>query len=113
MTSGLRTIIVPVSDLAAAKQVYAALLGSEPVMDEPYYVQFHDAGQEIGLDPNGHDKGMTAPTAYWHVDDIEACLRALLAAGAKEHQAVQAVGGTRRIASVTDADGNVVGLLQP
>ena len=40
-------------------------------------------------------------------------MQALLDAGAKEHQPVQSVGGTRRIASVTDADGNVVGLLQP
>jgi predicted enzyme related to lactoylglutathione lyase len=113
MTSGLKTVIYPVRDLEAAKRLFTALLGAEPAMDEPYYVQFHDADQEIGLDPHGHDNGMTGPVAYWHVDDIEATFAAVVAAGATEQQPVQSVGGTRRIATVTDTDGNVVGLLQP
>ena len=50
---------------------------------------------------------------YWHVDDIEARFAALVAAGATEQQGIQSVGGTRRIATVTDQDGDVVGLLQP
>ena len=112
MTSGLRTVIYPVQDLDAAKALFGALLGSAPVMDEPYYVQFHDAGQEIGLDPHGHAKGMTGPVCYWHVDDIEAAFKALVAAGAKEQQSVQEVGAGRRVATVTDPDGNAVGLLQ-
>ena len=113
MTSGLKTVIYPVQDLEAAKRVFVARLGAEPAMDESYYVQFHDAGQEIGLDPHGHAKGMTGPVDYWHVDDIEATFAALVAAGATEQQGIQSVGGTRRIATVTDLDGNVVGLLQP
>ena len=64
MTSGLKTIIFPVKDLAQAKAMYGSLLGQEPVMDETYYVQFNSAGQEIGLDPNGHRKGMAGPVAY-------------------------------------------------
>ena len=43
-------------------------------MDESYYVQFSAAGLEVGLDPNGHKQGMTAPLAYWHVDDINKAL---------------------------------------
>jgi hypothetical protein len=27
-------------------------------------------GQNVGLDPNGHSKGMTGPVGYRHVDDI-------------------------------------------
>ena len=58
-------------------------------------------------------KGMTGPVDSWHVDDIEATFAALVAAGTTEQQGIQSVGGTRRIATVADQDGNVLGLLQP
>ena len=112
MTSGLKTIIFPVQDLAQAKGVYGALLGAQPIMDEAYYVQFNIAGQEIGLDPNGHAKGMTGPVAYWHVEDIRASMDALLKAGGTPQQEVTDVGGGRLIATVRDGDGNPIGLLQ-
>ena len=113
MTASIRTVIYPVTDLAAAKAVFGAIVGAEPVMDQPYYVQFDADGQEIGLDPNGANKGLTGPLAYWHVADIQQTVKELLAAGATERQAVQDVGGGRLIATVTDADGNAIGLLQP
>ena len=113
MTPSIRTVIYPVTDLERGKAVFAAILGSAPVMDAPYYVQFDADGQEIGLDPNGAAKGMTGPLAYWHVADIRATLAELTAAGATEHQPVQDVGGGRLIGSVADADGNLIGLLQP
>ncbi|KOG43573.1 VOC family protein [Streptomyces resistomycificus] len=112
MTAGLRTIIYPVKDLAPAKSLFSALLGVEPYTDEPYYVGFRAAGQEVGLDPNGHAKGMTGPVPYWQVTDIRTTLSALLAAGAQTVQDVQDVGGGRLIAFVKDPDGNLVGLLQ-
>jgi predicted enzyme related to lactoylglutathione lyase len=112
MTSGLTTIIYPVKDIARAKALFSALLEVEPYADEPYYVGFKDAGQDVGLDPKGHAKGMTGPVPYWHVSDIRGRLTALLDAGAELLQDVQDVGGGRRIASVKDADGNLVGLLQ-
>ncbi|MFI9768962.1 VOC family protein [Streptomyces sp. NPDC052415] len=112
MTAGVRTIIYPVKDLARAKAVFGALLGVEPYADEPYYVGYKDAGQDVGLDPNGHAKGMTGPVPYWHVDDIRATLAGLLAAGAEVLQDVQEVGAGRQIAFVKDADGNLIGLLQ-
>ncbi|MET7383517.1 VOC family protein [Streptomyces sp. NPDC005526] len=112
MTDGLRTIVYPVKDLDRAKALFGALLEVEPYADEPYYVGFKDAGQDVGLDPNGHAKGMTGPVPYWHVADIRARLAALLAAGAELLQDVQDVGGGRLIASVKDADGNLVGLVQ-
>ncbi|MFE7894888.1 VOC family protein [Streptomyces sp. NPDC057412] len=112
MTAGARTIIYPVKDLASAKAVFGALLGVEPYVDEPYYVGFKDAGQDVGLDPNGHAKGMTGPVPYWHVSDIRAAGAALVAAGAETVEDVHDVGGGRLIASLRDADGNPVGLLQ-
>ncbi|GAQ67975.1 VOC family protein [Streptomyces scabiei] len=112
MTAGLKTVIYPVKDLAAAKSLFSALLGVEPYADSAYYVGFKDAGQDVGLDPNGHAKGMTGPVSYWHVTDIRATLTGLLGAGAETLEDVHDVGGGRLIASVKDPDGNLIGLLQ-
>ncbi|MFJ7904953.1 VOC family protein [Streptomyces sp. NPDC096198] len=112
MTSGAHTIIYPAKDLAGSKAVFSALLEVEPYADQPYYVGFRTAGQEIGLDPNGHAKGMTGPVPYWVVADIRTRLAALLEAGAELLQDVQDVGGGKLIASVKDPDGNLVGLTQ-
>ena len=112
MTSGIKTVIYPVKDLAQAKELYGTILGVEPDMDETYYVGFSVGSQHIGLDPNGHKNGMTGPVGYWHVDNIHQSIKGLLAAGAVEHQPIQDVGGHRLVASVTDADGNVIGLIQ-
>ena len=108
----ISTIIYPVKDLAAAKELYGALLGVAPSMDQPYYVQFDVAGQQIGLDPNGHAKGMPGPVPYVPVDDLQAALARLRDAGAEERQPPTDVGGGRLIALVADADGNVTGLMQ-
>jgi predicted enzyme related to lactoylglutathione lyase len=112
MTSGIRTFIYPVKDLPQAKTLYSKLSGVKPDMDEAYYVAFSVEGQHIGLDPNGHSQGMTGPVGYWHVDDIRKTLKALLDAGAKVQQEIKDVGGGKLIASVKDADGNVIGLIQ-
>ena len=111
-TDGIKTVLHPVSDLATAKTVYEALLGVSPQTDSPYYVGFDVAGQHIGLVPGGGPQGMTSPVAYWHVADIEAKLAELGAAGASVKEAAHDVGGGRVVATVTDADGNVLGLLQ-
>ncbi len=111
-TEGIKTVLHPVSDLAAAKAVYTALLGIPPQHDAPYYVGFDVQGQHIGLVPGGGAQGMTAPVAYWHVPDIEAKLAEVAAAGARVKEPAHDVGGGRLVATVTDPDGNVLGLLQ-
>ena len=111
-TQGIKTVLHPVSDLAAAKAVYTALLGIPPQADGPYYVGFDVEGQHIGLVPGGGPQGMTSPVAYWHVADIEAKLAEVTAAGATVKEPVRDVGGGRLVATVTDPDGNVLGLLQ-
>ncbi|MFI6882031.1 VOC family protein [Streptosporangium canum] len=108
----IKTVLHPVSDLAKAKAVYAALLGIAPQTDSPYYVGFEAEGQHIGLVPDGGPQGMTSPVAYWHVPDIEAKLAEVTAAGATVKEAAHEVGGGRLVATVTDPDGNVLGLLQ-
>ena len=111
-TQRMKTVLHPVSDLAKAKAVYAALLGSPPQTDEPYYVGFDAAGQHIGLVPSGGPQGMASPVAYWHVADIEAKLAEVTAAGGIVKEAPHDVGGGRLVASFTDPDGNVLGLVQ-
>ena len=111
-TQGIKTVLHPVTDLAAAKAVYTALLGTEPQADAPYYVGYDAEGQHIGLVPNGAQQGMTGPVTYWHVDDIEAKLAEVTAAGAKVKDEPKDVGNGRLVATFTDADGNVLGLLQ-
>jgi predicted enzyme related to lactoylglutathione lyase len=112
MTSGIRIVIYPVKDLAKAKTLYGKLVGVEPYMDEAYYVGFNVGGQDVGLDPRGHSQGMTGPVGYWQVDDIKRSVKALLDAGAEVQQDVKDLGGGKLIATVKDADGNVIGLIQ-
>ncbi len=112
MTLRINPVVYPVRDLAQAKTLYGKLLGVEPYADMPYYVGFRVGDQEIGLDPNGHDKGMTGAVAFCEVDDIQASLKLLLDAGATAQQPVSDVGEGKLIATVKDADGNVVGLSQ-
>jgi predicted enzyme related to lactoylglutathione lyase len=111
-TQGVQTVLHPVSDLAAAKAVYTALLGVTPQTDSAYYVGFEAAGQQIGLVPGGGPQAMTSPVAYWHVPDIEAKLAEVTRAGAAVKESPRDVGGGRLVATVTDPDGNVLGLIQ-
>jgi hypothetical protein len=78
-TQGIKTVLHPVSDLAKAKAVYAALIGVPPQTDGPYYVGFEAE---------------------------------VTAAGATVQEPVRDVGGGRLVATITDPDGNVLGLLQ-
>jgi predicted enzyme related to lactoylglutathione lyase len=111
-TEGIKTVLHPVSDLDAAKAVYTALLGAAPTADSSYYVGYDVAGQHIGLVPGGGPEGMTSPVAYWHVPDIEAKLAEVTSAGAAVKESPRDVGNGRLVASFTDPDGNVLGLIQ-
>jgi predicted enzyme related to lactoylglutathione lyase len=107
---GIKTVLHPVTDLAKAKAVYSALLGMPPQSDAPYYVGYEAEGQQIGLVPGGG--GMTSPVAFWHVSDINAKLAEVTAAGAAVKESPHDVGGGRLVATFTDPDGNVLGLIQ-
>jgi predicted enzyme related to lactoylglutathione lyase len=109
-TQGIQTVLHPVTDLEKAKAVYSALLGQPPTTDSEYYVGYEQAGQQIGLVPGGG--GMASPVAYWHVSDIEAKLAEVTAAGGTVKDAPRDVGGGRLVATFTDPDGNVLGVLQ-
>jgi len=111
-TQGIKIVLHPVTDLETSKAVYTALLGIAPQADSSYYVGFDVEGQHIGLVPSGGQQGMTSPVAYWQVPDIEAKLAEVTAAGATVKEPPHNVGGSRLVATFTDPDGNVLGLVQ-
>lgn len=106
MSPTIRSLVIPVSDLDAAKAVYTALLGT-PHTDQPYYVGYNVDGFEVGLNPGGDTGG---PVAFVDVEDLDATSEALLAAGATERSAPREVAPQVRVCVLADADGNPIGL---
>jgi len=107
-----KTVLYPVKDLDKAKTLFGALFGSDPHVDQPFYVGFSVSGAEIGLVPDGHNQGMTGPLPYFDVDDISATLDVLQAVGAQVAQEPTDVGYGVLVAKVVDPDGNDIGLRQ-
>jgi len=103
-------IIYTVADLDAATTLHAALLGVDPHTTTPFYVGFNVNGLEIALVPHG-DGPAAAPLAYTLVPDLDDALAGLQAAGATLVSAPREVGGGARTATVSDANGTVLGLI--
>lgn len=106
MSPTIRSLVIPVSDLASAKGVYTALLGS-PHTDEPYYVGYNVDGFEVALNPSGEGGG---PVAFADVDDLDATRSRLLEAGATERDAPRQVAPDARVCVLLDREGNPLGL---
>jgi predicted enzyme related to lactoylglutathione lyase len=105
MSTAIRSLVIPVSDLEAAKAVYTALLGA-PHTDEPYYVGYNVDGFEVALNPAGQG----GPVAFADVEDLDATRDTLLAAGATERDAPRQVAPEARVCVIEDPDGNPIGL---
>lgn len=112
MKQGIGLFVYPVKDVARTKAIFGKLLGTQPYVDQPYYVGFRVGEQEIGLDPNGHAAGLAGPVGYWEVADIRRSLKTLVDAGGETQQDVKDVGGGKLTALVKDGSGNVIGLMQ-
>jgi predicted enzyme related to lactoylglutathione lyase len=106
MSATIRSLVIPVSDLGAAKAVYTTLLG-DPHTDQSYYVGYNVDGFEVALAPGDVSGG---PVAYADVDDLDATRATLLDAGATERDAPRQVAPETRVCVLTDADGNPFGL---
>lgn len=106
---GLRTVIYPAPDLAAAKDWWTDYLGVGPYFDEPFYVGYEVGGYELGLLPTG-DPADGALT-YWGVADVDAAVAAAVAAGATEHVAASEVGEGIVTATVRTPSGAILGLI--
>jgi predicted enzyme related to lactoylglutathione lyase len=109
MSQGISIVVYPVRDLAKATKFYSTYLGVEPYVDGPYYVGFKAGDHEVGLDPNGP---LSGPIAYRDVDDIKASLKELNDLGAQTQEDIKDVGYGLLVATVKDADGNIIGLRQ-
>ncbi len=107
---GLRTVIYPSPDLAAAKAWFSTLLGVQPYFDQPFYVGFNIGGYELGLLPDADPAD--GALAYWGVDDVPAAVAAAVAAGATEHAAATDVGDGIVTASVRSPQGAIVGFIR-
>jgi predicted enzyme related to lactoylglutathione lyase len=106
MCPTIRSLVLPVSDLDAAKVVYSALLGS-PHPDELYYGGYNVNGFEVGLNPAGEGGGAVA---FADVEDLDAARDSVLAAGATERDAPRQVAPGSRVCVLADPDGNPLGL---
>ncbi len=107
MSRTIRSLVVPVSDLGAAKAVYTTLFG-EPHTDQPYYVGFNADGFEVSLAPQ--EDTSLGPVAYVDVEDLDGVRSSLLAAGATERVAPRQVAPGARVCVLEDTDGNAIGL---
>jgi len=107
---GLRTVIYPAPDLAAAKAWWTAFLGTEPYFDEPFYVGYSVAGYELGLLASGvpQDRALT----YWGVDDVAEAVLAAIDANCTEHSPPQDVDGGIVTATVRTPQLTVVGFIR-
>ena len=118
---GLTTVVFPVQDFERAKAWYADVLGVEPYMDTPAYVEFRigDYQHEFGLlnvsmagdfanAPGGSAGGAIV---YWHVDNLEGTLDMLAAKGAKRYQEPRDFGEGFVGASVIDPFGHILAVM--
>ena len=106
---GLRTVIYPAPDLAAATVWWSSLLGSAPYFEEPFYVGFNVAGYELGLLPTADPAG--GALTYWGVADVAQAVDAAVAAGATVHTPASEVGDDIVTATVAAPHGAIVGFI--
>lgn len=123
MLRGLATVSFYAADLAAAKAWYTELLETEPYFARPEtgppaYLEYRigDYRHELGLidrchAPAGAPTGPAGAIVFWHVDDLPASFRKLLAMGAIEYQAPTDRGEGFVTAAVVDPFGNILGIM--
>lgn len=111
MILGLRTVIYPAPDLAAAKAWYESVLGIKPYFDELFYVGFAVGGFELGLLPDAEASVAGAQT-LWGVTNADAEFNRLIDLGATVLENVTEVGEGIRVATVKDPFGNRFGIIE-
>ena len=126
MFRGFATISFYADDLAAARDWYTELLGTEPYYAYPdppaaaAYLEFRvgDDEDELGIinrkyAPHGAANPAGGAVMHWHVDDLTATVDKLLAMGATEYQPTteHGDGSGFTTASVVDPFGNVLGVM--
>jgi predicted enzyme related to lactoylglutathione lyase len=116
---GFANISLFAADHEAAKKWYSELLGIEPYFGMPGYCEWRlgDSLDEMGLidakyAPKGAKPGPGGVIMSWHVDDLDASIERLKAAGATEYEPKTPRGDTGFVtASFVDPFGNVIGVM--
>ncbi len=123
MLRGLTTITLFADDVAAARDWYTEVLGTEAYFAREAggvlaYAEFRvgDYAHELGIiDRRFAPVGATSPAgavAYWAVDDVVVAHARLLALGAGELEPVTERGPGYVTSSVVDPFGNVLGVME-
>ena len=122
MLRGFATFNFFADDLIAARDWYADLFGIDayfhrPDAQNPAYIEFRvgDYEDELGIIDRRYaphrDEAPGGAVVYWHVDDVAAAVKDLLARGAKEHEPITERGEDFVTASVVDPFGNILGVI--
>ena len=122
MLRGFATVNFFADDLIAARDWYAGLFGVDayfqrPDAENPAYIEFRvgDDEDELGIIDRRyaphHDESPGGAIVYWHVDDLAAAVKDLLARGAKEHEPIVERSDDFVTASVVDPFGNILGVM--
>ena len=106
---GLRTVIYPAPNLAAAKNWWSDFLGYEPYFDEPFYVGFNVEGYELGLLPDANP--VDGAQTYWGVANVEQAVEKAITQGAVAVSPATDVGDGIVTATVRIPSGSVVGFI--
>ncbi|WBQ06309.1 VOC family protein [Kribbella sp. CA-293567] len=104
--------VIPVQEIASASQWYESFFG-RPADQRPMdgLVEWHLS--ELGVVQVFQDPDRAGRTSVnFTVDDLDAALATLSAAGINTTDAQVVFNGSQRLATTTDADGNTLGLLQ-
>lgn len=119
----MATVSFWANDVKAAKTWYCKLLGIDPYFerpdsDNPAYIEFRlgDFQHELGIidkkfAPKAATPGPGGAVLFWHVDDVEAVVKKLLAMGAKEYEPITPREAGFVTASVIDPFGNILGVM--
>jgi uncharacterized protein len=121
MTNRISLVDLTVTDLDAAKAFYNSVFTLELKMEMPNYPLYSTGGADLGLILHGADEGTDAdginvvgrPTVNVAVDDIDAVLARVTAAGGKTLVLKTEIApGIGHFAFFADPDGNILGLNQ-
>lgn len=122
---GMATLNFWAEDVAAARDWYSMLFGTEayfqqPDAAHPAYVEFRigDYQHEFGIidrryAPRAMQPGPGGAILLWHVDDVQGAHQKLLSMGASEYDPITKRGDSGFVtASVVDPFGNILGIMQ-
>jgi predicted enzyme related to lactoylglutathione lyase len=117
--SRIRQIALPVRDTSEAKRFYRDILGLRHLFDAPPGLSFFDCGgvqlMLAGPDGQGKDGGEQHAVLFYDVADIKGTHARIESSGAKsleEPRVIARMNGREIwVSSISDGQGNVVGLM--